>query len=1145
MEIAMSLKARGRRIPWNNSNLRTKSAFRRRLAVEPLEDRRLLSITVNTLVDEADGSIVDGDASLRDAIALAAPGETINFHPALTSGGPASIVLELGELAVANDVQILGPGAGLLTIDASGNDPTPTSTLDDDIQNDGDGSRVFNIDDGVDGTLLNVLISGLTITGGDIERGAGIFNRENLSLAECVLSGNVAYGTETDEYGAGYGGGIYHSVGNLVVSSTTISGNSAETSGGGVYSYGGAMINVAGSTISGNDAGGFMLNYVDSFSLLDSTISDNGGNGIRSTDAGSLYVLRSTISRNASNRGAGIFSRDTGDFTVIESLISGNTTSHYGGGIYHRNGYFTLLRSTVENNYAGDDFGGGVFLRTRPSFGESALVADSVIQGNIVDDGGGGIGNEGNLTIQNSVIRDNVVESGTGGGVRHEEGTLLVDRSTISGNTADRGGGISSFIELANSTTTIINSTISGNAAASYGGGVRNGYGLTAIAYSTITQNSAPQGAGVASYADSSYARTEVRSTIIAGNNGADVESINGPDNSFQSNGYNLIGSGGAAAAFAAIGDQVGVVDPMLGPLADNGGPSATHAPHPSSPAINAGDPSPPAPPMNDQRNAPFARANGRIDIGALEAQPVPPPLTGDYNRDGAVDAADYVVWRKVLGTSVDPYSGADGDGNGVVSPIDYDTWVYHFGNADDHGNVAAAATPVVLGNSNSGVIEVSRDQDWYAFNAVAGTRYTLSTTPDSLADSITRLIGPNGITEQSRRDDATGADGIIRWTASTSGTYYVVVRAFGSATTGAYDLSVAADDAPDDHGDLPAFATPTAIPATHSANIEVPQDTDVFSFSAAAGTTYLMRLERDLLHRAQLRLIDSDGVTTLASDLRSAGGELVLVWTAPASGTYFVEARGVAERTGSYDLSLSAIADPGDDAATSTPIAVPSDNHGVIDVPDDVDWFSFNATAGVRYFFDTTLGTLEGSVLRLVDADGVSELAFDSGQLGSGAFIEWMAPSSDVYYIVVEGYGSSGVGIYELSASSDEPLDNVVVGEQSFDTAAPPAIAESNGSGFASIVPATLPKVMDRPIALRPRSEFLCRELSPRDRALVALLADRFAWRQISAFNDVALFAEEIKHHPSKSAMENLETAWETLVDLNGRFLFAARESI
>src|SRR5262245_6605503 len=96
-----------------------------RLHVEPLEDRRLLSITVNTLVDEIDG-IGAGGISLRDAIAAAAPGETIDFAASLTAGGPATILLTHGELGIDKDLTIVGPGADLLTIDASGNDPTPS-----------------------------------------------------------------------------------------------------------------------------------------------------------------------------------------------------------------------------------------------------------------------------------------------------------------------------------------------------------------------------------------------------------------------------------------------------------------------------------------------------------------------------------------------------------------------------------------------------------------------------------------------------------------------------------------------------------------------------------------------------------------------------------------------------------------------------------------------------------------------------------------------------------------------------------------------------------------------------------------------------------------------------------------------------------
>ena len=81
----------------------------RSLAIEPLEERRLLAITVSTLVDEADGSIVDGDISLRDAIALAPSGETINFAAALTAGGPATITLTLGEIFVNKSISIIGP----------------------------------------------------------------------------------------------------------------------------------------------------------------------------------------------------------------------------------------------------------------------------------------------------------------------------------------------------------------------------------------------------------------------------------------------------------------------------------------------------------------------------------------------------------------------------------------------------------------------------------------------------------------------------------------------------------------------------------------------------------------------------------------------------------------------------------------------------------------------------------------------------------------------------------------------------------------------------------------------------------------------------------------------------------------------------
>jgi hypothetical protein len=91
--------------------------------------------------------------------------------------------------------------------------------------------------------------------------------------------------------------------------------------------------------------------------------------------------------------------------------------------------------------------------------------------------------------------------------------------------------------------------------------------------------------------------------------------------------------------------------------------------------------------PANDQRAAPFTRVfdgdgvgGARIDIGAFELQTATPVQFGDYNGNGVVDGADYVMWRNTLGTNVSPFTGADGNGDGVVGQGDYNVWRAHFG---------------------------------------------------------------------------------------------------------------------------------------------------------------------------------------------------------------------------------------------------------------------------------------------------------------------------------------------------------------------------------------------------------------------------------------------------------------------------------
>ena len=134
--------------------------------------------------------------------------------PSLTSGGPATITLTQGELAITDSLTINGPGANLLTIDASGNDPTP------DVNN-GDGSRVFNIDDGNDVEPARRFDQRSDAHRRRRERR----RRRDLHARETLIRHRQHDLGQTRP--AGNGGGIHARVGNVTVTSSTIAGNSA------------------------------------------------------------------------------------------------------------------------------------------------------------------------------------------------------------------------------------------------------------------------------------------------------------------------------------------------------------------------------------------------------------------------------------------------------------------------------------------------------------------------------------------------------------------------------------------------------------------------------------------------------------------------------------------------------------------------------------------------------------------------------------------------------------------------------------------------------------------------------------------------------------------------------------------------------
>jgi CSLREA domain-containing protein len=252
--------------------------------------------------------------------------------------------------------------------------------------------------------------------------------------------------------------------------------------------------------------------------------------------------------------------------------------------------------------------------------GSTAVLAGLTITGGSADTGGGAfVASGGQLSIYDAIVKGNTA-TGRGGGVANA-GNLSVFGTTLSGNTAGSGGGISSD---PNTNTSIFNSTLSGNSASGVGGGIAVG-GSTQITRTTFANNTAPSGGGLFVEGGEFPPATLMLSVLFAGNSSA----CGGFTSQRTPWTANL--SDDATCAFAA-GEGV-TADPLLGALANNGGPTDTHALGAGSPAINAGDPNSCFAGTPDQRHAPAPDA---CDVGAYEfgAQvpeaDLPPPVAGE-----------------------------------------------------------------------------------------------------------------------------------------------------------------------------------------------------------------------------------------------------------------------------------------------------------------------------------------------------------------------------------------------------------------------------------------------------------------------------------------------------------------------------------
>jgi len=270
------------------------------------------SIVVDTLEGSADGSITDGDISLRDAIAAAAPGDRIVFAESIANG---TIVLDGTEVAIAKSLTIDGEDKNI-TISADGQ------------------SRVFNIDDGDAQNLLDVSLSGLTIADGQAvlidnlldEVGGGIVNYERL---------NISNSTIRDNYASGTGGGIVSfRAGELTVTNSTISGNKAFGAGGGVIAGNATLTNT---TLSGNSAGhsgAFLLWSGEQATIISSTIAGNMADdsvngyagGINLLGGSTLTLTNTIVADNTAPSDPDVAARPNDTVNATNSLIEDGAT---------------------------------------------------------------------------------------------------------------------------------------------------------------------------------------------------------------------------------------------------------------------------------------------------------------------------------------------------------------------------------------------------------------------------------------------------------------------------------------------------------------------------------------------------------------------------------------------------------------------------------------------------------------------------------------------------------------------------------------------------------------------------------------------------------------------------------------------------
>ncbi len=369
----------------------------------------------------------------------------------------------------------------------------------------------------------------------------------------------------------------------------------------------------------------------------------SGEHAFRVFDLGAVTVNMSNMrisNGNSADFGGAINMSDaiaaSGTTLTLNNVFFSGNHAVFGGAIYQPRGTLTITNSNFSGNTAGS--GGGAILEERT--GSVITVAGTSFSGNTAVGGGGAMALVSEATVLNCTFTGNSAAFG-GAIAKLVLGNLAVNDSVFNNNvstgTTPSSGGGAIYIFQTVGTASLTNVTLSGNSAANNGGGILASAATTNLNNMTIANNTADSdnnGVGNGGGILNDAATTKVQNSIIAANfdtpGNAGVGTII-PDCSgtFSSQGYNLIGRNDGCVGFVngvnadKVGNPASPIDPLLAALANNGGPTLTHAILPGSPGFNAGNPLIPgsggfACAGADQRGV--SRPQGSTcDIGAFE----------------------------------------------------------------------------------------------------------------------------------------------------------------------------------------------------------------------------------------------------------------------------------------------------------------------------------------------------------------------------------------------------------------------------------------------------------------------------------------------------------------------------------------------